>query len=129
LNFTLVSSPVRRIASRTKELRSDEGTDQPLKANIVEDEPLLAMDLEATVPSRDKSVIMTGSPAQIPSDYAGAIGAIAKPWSPQALEQVASFVRRHWARRSKSVRNRSLVGAHGALVSRQQAASRTACAA
>lgn len=50
------------------------------------------------MPSRDKGVIVvfvTGSPAQIPSDYAGAIGAIAKPWSPQALEQVASFVRRH----------------------------------
>jgi DNA-binding response OmpR family regulator len=126
-------------------MSSDEGTDEPLKVIIVEDEPLLAMDLEAqllqmghmvigtapdaqtafeladgtspdlalvdlnlsdgltgpqiaTALSRDKGVIVvfvTGSPGQIPPDYAGAIGAITKPWSPQALEQVASFVRIH----------------------------------
>lgn len=124
---------------------SDEATDEPLKVLIVEDEPLLAMDLEAqlremghtvigmasdaeaalrlaerqppdlalvdlnlhdglTGPqiaaelSRDKSMIVvfvTGSPDQIPPDYAGAIGAITKPWSPEALEQAVLPVRSH----------------------------------
>jgi DNA-binding response OmpR family regulator len=124
-------------------MRSEEATDEPLKVLIVEDEPLLAMDLEAqlmemghtvigmasdaeaalrlaegqrtdlalvdlnlhdglTGPqiaselSRDKSMIVvfvTGSPDQIPPDYAGAAGAIVKPWSRKALEQVVSLVR------------------------------------
>lgn len=124
-------------------MRSDEATDEPLKVLIVEDEPLLAMDLEAqlremghtvigmasdaeaalrlaegqrpdlalidlnlhdglTGPqiaselSRGKGMIVvfvTGSPHQIPPDYAGAIGAITKPWSPEALEQVMLLVR------------------------------------
>ncbi|MBN9077970.1 MAG: response regulator [Rhizobiales bacterium] len=126
-----------------KEMRPDEATDRPLKILIVEDEPLLAMDLEAqllqmghtvtgmasdarsafeladgtnldlalvdlnlrdglTGPqiaselSRGKDtlvVFVTGSPDQIPPDYAGAVGAITKPWSPEALEQVVSLVR------------------------------------
>lgn len=126
-------------------MRSDEATDEPLKVLIVEDEPLLAMDLEAqllamghtvvgmapdaeaafglaerkrpdlalvdlnlrdgltgpqiaSVLSRDKDMIVvfvTGSPHQIPPDYAGAAGAITKPWSPEALEQVMSLVRAH----------------------------------
>jgi hypothetical protein len=36
---------------------------------------------------------VTGSPHQIPPDYAGAACAITKPWSPKALEQVISLAR------------------------------------
>lgn len=46
--------------------------------------------------SRGKGMIIvcvTGSPDQILRDYACVIGAIAKPWSPQALEQVLLLVR------------------------------------
>jgi DNA-binding response OmpR family regulator len=123
-------------------MRSDDRTGEPLKVLIVEDEPLLAMDLEAQLSqmghtvigiapdaeaafgladgarpdlalvdlnlsdgltgpqiaselSRDKSMtvlFVTGSPDQIPSDYAGAVGAITKPWSLKALEQVVLLV-------------------------------------
>lgn len=127
-------------------MRSDDTIDEPLKVIIVEDEPLLAMDLEvqvsemghtvigtapdaetvfgligeakpdlapdlalvdlnlrdgltgpqiASVLSQDKGMIVvfvTGSPDQIPPDYAGAAGAITKPWSIEALEQVMSLV-------------------------------------
>ncbi len=38
-------------------------------------------------------VYVTGSPDQILLDYACVIGAIAKPWSPQALENVLLLVR------------------------------------
>jgi DNA-binding response OmpR family regulator len=49
--------------------------------------------------SRDKGmavVFVTGSPDQIPPDYAGAIGAITKPWSLKALEQVVLLVCAQW---------------------------------
>lgn len=126
-------------------MRSDEATDEPLEVLIVEDEPLLAMDLEAQVSemghtvigtapdaesafglagrkrpdlalvdlnlrdgltgpqiaselSRDRGMIVvfvTGSPDQIPPDYAGAVGAITKPWTTEALEQVMALVGAH----------------------------------
>lgn len=122
---------------------SDKDADKPFKILIVEDEPLLAMDLEAQLSqmghtvvgmapdaeaafglaerarpdlalvdlnlrdgltgpqiasqlSRDREMVVvfvTGSPEQIPPDYAGAACAIIKPWSPEALEQVMSLVR------------------------------------
>lgn len=37
-------------------------------------------------------VFVTGNPEQIPYDYAGALGAITKPWDPTTLEQLATFV-------------------------------------
>lgn len=45
--------------------------------------------------TRDHStlvVFVTGNPEQIPYDYAGALGAIRKPWDPTTLDQVATFV-------------------------------------
>jgi DNA-binding NarL/FixJ family response regulator len=38
-------------------------------------------------------VFVTGNPEQIPADYAGALGAITKPWDPKTLEQLVTFVR------------------------------------
>jgi CheY-like chemotaxis protein len=40
-------------------------------------------------------VFVTGSPEQIPADYAGAVGAITKPWDSKTLEQLVIFVRSH----------------------------------
>jgi DNA-binding response OmpR family regulator len=40
-------------------------------------------------------VFVTGSLEQIPADYAGAMGAITKPWDPRTLEQLVTFVRGH----------------------------------
>ncbi|HLJ70043.1 MAG TPA: response regulator [Roseiarcus sp.] len=37
-------------------------------------------------------VFSTGTPHHIPSDYAGALAAITKPWSPEAVEHVVRFV-------------------------------------
>lgn len=37
-------------------------------------------------------VFVTGNPEQIPYDYAGALGAISKPWDLTTLDQVATFV-------------------------------------
>jgi len=47
-------------------------------------------------------VFVTANPEQIPPDYAGAIGAIAKPWIPKTIDQLIAFVRqyRKGARRS-----------------------------
>jgi len=36
-------------------------------------------------------VFMTGNPEQIPPDFAGAIGAVAKPYEPDTLGQVVDF--------------------------------------
>jgi len=115
----------------------------PLKILIVEDEILLAMDLEAHLEALGQDVVgvasdaaeafdlagseapdlalvdvnlrdgpsgpriaselaqrhdtivvfVTGSPEQIPSDYAGAVGAVLKPWDPITIEQLIAFVR------------------------------------
>ena len=114
----------------------------PLKILIVEDEILLAMDLEAHLEALGQDVVgvasdaaeafdfagseapdlalvdvnlrdgpsgpriaselaqrhdtivvfVTGSPDQIPSDYAGAVGAVLKPWDPITIEQLIAFV-------------------------------------
>lgn len=121
---------------------SDEA-DKPLKILVVEDEVLLALDLEshliamghrvigvasdaadafalaeneavdlalvdlnlrdgftgpqiATKLAHEHGVVVifvTGSSEQIPADYAGALGAIAKPWSAETLVQLVPFVR------------------------------------
>jgi len=115
----------------------------PLKVLIVEDEILLAMDLEAHLEALGQDVVgvasdaagafdlaeaeapdlalvdinlrdgrsgpriaselarkhdtlvvfVTGSPEQIPSDYAGAVGAVLKPWDPITIKQLIAFVR------------------------------------
>ena len=45
-------------------MRSDEATDEPLKVLIVEDEPLLAMDLEAQLREMGHTVIGMASDAE-----------------------------------------------------------------
>jgi|APThiThiocy_cv2_1041547.scaffolds.fasta_scaffold44909_2 CheY-like chemotaxis protein len=124
-------------------MRTDARIDEPLKVLIVEDEVLLAIDLESHLEALGQEIVglagdatqalaladvehpdlalvdinlrdgrtglvissklgaghdttvvlVTGSPEQIPADYAGAIGALTKPWRPEALEQLVMFVR------------------------------------
>jgi hypothetical protein len=38
-------------------------------------------------------VFMPGSPEQLPPDFAGAIGAVTKPYGPDTLGQVVDFVK------------------------------------
>lgn len=53
--------------------------------------PQIARELseERSVPA----VFVTGSPSQIPRDFAGALGAITKPWESATIKQLLAFVR------------------------------------
>ena len=45
--------------------------------------------------ARTAVIFVTANPEDIPADFAGALGAIKKPWKPEVIEEVLHFVNRY----------------------------------